>query len=241
MNITISNLGKAYRQKIVVNINELVIPSGELFGLVGNNSAGKTTLFRLVLDLIKADKGEVTSGDHIVSKSETWKDYTSSYLDEGFLLDFLTPEEFFYFIGNTYGIGKEEMNEKLFAYKSFLTDEILGQRKKYIRDFSKGNKQKIGIISALITEPKVLVLDEPFNSLDPTSQIILKRILTDHNKRTSATILISSHDLTHVTDICQRVVLLEKGMVIRDIQNDGTALAELNEYFSVEKSFHESD
>lgn len=231
--ITITNLGKAYSNKIVLNINDLVIRQGEIFGLVGNNGAGKTTLLRLILDLIKAEKGTVLSGDYVVSKSEDWKDYTSSYLDEGFLIDFLTPEEYFYFIGNEYGFTKPEIDVKLLEYKTFFNDEILGQRKKFIRDFSKGNKQKIGIVSALITNPKVLVLDEPFNSLDPTSQIVLKRMLVDYNKKTNATMLISSHDLNHITEICKRVALIEKGIIIKDLQNNDNALAELENYFSV--------
>ena len=232
--ITITNLGKAYHQKIVLNIDHLFINKGEIFGLVGNNGAGKTTLFRLILDLIKADKGEVLSGDMPVAKTENWKDYTGSYIDDGFLIDFLTPEEFFYFIGDIYGMSKAEIDAKLAMYAAFFNDEITGQKKKYIRDFSKGNKQKIGVVSALITDPQVLLLDEPFNSLDPSSQILLKRMLTEYSRRTGATILISSHDLNHVTDICQRIVLLEKGVIIRDIHNDGSALAELNAYFSVE-------
>lgn len=235
--ITISNLGKAYNQSIVLNIDKLVVNKGEIFGLVGNNGAGKTTLLRLILDLIRADKGKVASGDFQVSKSENWKDYTSSYLDEAFLLDFLTPEEYFYFIGKEYGFTKNNIDSKLFIYKGLFNNEILGQKKKYIRDFSKGNKQKIGIVSALITEPKVLIYDEPFNSLDPSSQIILKRILVDYNKQTNASIVISSHDLNHITDICSRIVLIEKGSIIRDIQNDGTTLAELENYFSVEKVY----
>lgn len=233
--IYIRDIRKTYDKRIILNINELVVSKGEIFGLVGNNGAGKTTLFRLILDLIQADNGEIRSVDTIVSKSESWKDYTSSYLDDSFLIDFLTPEEFFYFIGSTYGLTKQEVDTKLLVYTSFFNDEILNQRKKYIRDFSKGNKQKIGIVSALITDPKVLVLDEPFNSLDPSSQIILKRILIDYNKLTGATILISSHDLNHVTEICQRIILLEKGKVLRDITNDGNALSELNNYFAVEQ------
>jgi len=233
--IAINNLGKVYKQKIVLNINELQIKDGETFGLVGNNGAGKTTLFRLILDLIKADRGHVKSNDDIVSASETWKDYTASYLDEGFLLDFLTPEEYFYFIGKTYDYSKKEIDSKLEAYQSFFNGEILAQNKKYIRDFSKGNKQKIGIVGALLTAPKILILDEPFNGLDPSSQIILKRILLDYNKQTGSAVLISSHDLNHVTEICQRIVLMEKGSIIRDIQNDGNALSELENYFSIDK------
>lgn len=231
--ITITDLGKAYNQNIVLNINDLKINQGEIFGLVGNNGAGKTTLLRLLLDLIKAEKGVVLSGDYIVSKSENWKDYTASYLDEGFLIDFLTPEEYFYFVGNEYGFTKQDVDLKLSEYKSFFNDEIVGQKRKFIRDFSKGNKQKIGVVSALITNPQVLILDEPFNSLDPTSQIVLKRLLIDYNKKTNATIVVSSHDLNHITEICKRIVLIEKGLIIRDLQNNGNALAELEKYFSV--------
>jgi ABC-2 type transport system ATP-binding protein len=230
--IKITNLGKAYNQRIVLFIRELEIQQGEIFGLVGNNGAGKTTLLRLLLDLIRDDKGSVVSGDNEVAKSENWKDYTSSYLDEGFLIDFLTPEEYFHFVGDEYGFSKVEIDEKLLQYQGFFNDEILGQRKKFIREFSKGNKQKIGIVSALITNPQVIILDEPFNSLDPTSQILLKRILVDYNKKTNATMVISSHDLNHITDISHRVALIEKGSIILDLQNDGSALAELENYFS---------
>ena len=144
--IKVNNLIKAYNDRIVVNIESLEIPQGEMFGLVGNNGAGKTTFFRLLLDLIRASQGDVQSGEFVVSASENWKDYTSSYLDESFLIDFLTPYEYFHFIGETYGISKTDVEHKLQDYKSFLTEEIINERKKYIRDFSKGNKQKIGII-----------------------------------------------------------------------------------------------
>jgi len=231
--ITITNLEKAYNHKTVLNISELSINNGDLFGLVGNNGAGKTTLLRLLLDLIRADNGEVHSDDFTVSESENWKDYTSSYLDEGFLIDFLTPEEYFYFTGEGYGLSKAETEDKLSAYKDFFNGEVLGQRKKFIRDFSRGNKQKIGIISALITDPGVLILDEPFNSLDPTSQILLKHILTDYNRNTGAIVIISSHDLNHITEICSRIAIIEKGLIIRDLPNDGKALAVLEDYFSV--------
>jgi ABC-2 type transport system ATP-binding protein len=231
--IKVTNLAKVYNQKTVLNIKELTIMNGDLFGLVGNNGAGKTTLLRLMLDLIKADRGEVHSDDFTVSKSENWKDYTTSYLDEGFLIDFLTPEEYFYYTGEEYGLTKTETDSRLSVYKDLFNDEILGQRKKFIRDFSKGNKQKIGIASALMTDPGVLILDEPFNSLDPTSQILLKRILTAYNKNTGATVIISSHDLNHVTEICTRIAVIEKGLIIRDLPNDGKALAELEDYFSV--------
>jgi ABC-2 type transport system ATP-binding protein len=231
--IKVTNLAKTYNKKTVLDISDLTINGGEIFGLVGNNGAGKTTLLRLMLDLIRADKGEVRSGDHIVAKTEEWKEYTASYLDEGFLIGYLTPGEFFGFIAEEYHIGKEELNRRLAGFSDFFNGEVLGQSRKYIRDYSKGNKQKIGIASSLITEPGVLILDEPFNSLDPTSQILLKRMLSDYNRRTGATMIISSHDLNHVTEICTRIAVIEKGIIIRDLQNNGQAMAELASYFSV--------
>jgi len=230
--IKITHLKKNYKKKNVLNITDLSIIDGEIFGLVGNNGAGKTTLLRLMLDLIKADEGEVHSDGLAVSKTEAWKDYTASYLDEGFLIEYLTPEEFLGFIADEYRLTKEDMENRLALFSNFFNGEVLGQGKKYIRDFSKGNRQKIGIASALITEPRVLILDEPFNSLDPTSQILLKRILSDYNRKTGATIIISSHDLNHVTEICTRIAIIERGFIIRDLRNEGQAMAELADYFT---------
>ena len=234
--IRITDLKKNYKRKNVLNIRDLSINEGEIFGLVGNNGAGKTTLLRLMLDLIRADEGEVLSYGNNVSKTEVWKDYTASYLDEGFLIEYLTPEEFLGFIADEYRLTKEDLDSRLALLGDFFNGEVLGQSKKYIRDFSKGNRQKIGVASALITEPKVLILDEPFNSLDPTSQILLKRILSAYNRKSGATMIISSHDLNHVTEICTRIAIIEKGIIIRDIGNEGQAMAELAEYFSVRKS-----
>jgi len=234
--IKLTNLTKSYNRKTVLNIDDLTIHDGEIFGLVGNNGAGKTTLLRLMLDLISADTGTVTSDEHIVRSSEKWKDYTASYLDEGFLIEYLTPEEFFSFIAEEYSLSKEVMDTRLAEFSDLFNGEILGQKKKYIRDFSKGNRQKIGIASSMITDPRVLILDEPFNSLDPSSQIILKRMLSGYNRKSGALMVISSHDLNHVTEICTRIAIIERGIIIRDIRNEGQAMAELADYFSVRES-----
>lgn len=231
--IKVTNLVKSYKHKTVLNISELTINDGEIFGLVGNNGAGKTTLLRLMLDLISADKGSVTSDTNLVAVSEKWKDYTASYLDESFLINYLTPEEFFGFIAEEYRLSPEQTNSRLAGFSDFFNGEVLGQKKKFIRDFSRGNRQKIGIASALLTEPRVLILDEPFNGLDPSSQIVLKRILSDCNRDKGTLIVISSHDLMHITEVCTRIAIIEKGIIIRDIQNNGSAMTELDSYFSV--------
>lgn len=228
--ITLNNIKKAYQGNVVLNIPSLEIKAGESFGLVGNNGAGKTTMFSLLLDLIRVSAGEVTSKGINVATSEEWKRYTGSYLDEGFLLEFLTPQEYFEFVGRLYGKNKSDVDEFLSQYTDFFNDEILGN-KKYIRDLSKGNQKKVGAIGAMIGDPEVLILDEPFANLDPTSQIRLKTIINSLPKE--KTILISSHDLSHITEVCDRIVVVEKGEVVRDLETSEATLKELEAYFAV--------
>nr|WP_320059457.1 ABC transporter ATP-binding protein [uncultured Bacteroides sp.] len=233
--ITINHLQKSFGEKKAVDIDNYTINQGDMIGLVGNNGAGKTTLFRLILDLLKADNGTVTINNIEVSKSEEWKTFTGAFIDDGFLIDYLTPEEYFYFIGKMYGLKKEEVDELLVPFERFMNEEVIGQ-KKFIRNFSAGNKQKIGIISAMLHKPQLLILDEPFNFLDPSSQSIIKHMLKKYNEETNATILISSHNLNHTVDVCPRIALLEHGIIIRDIINqNSSAEKELEEYFNVEE------
>ena len=233
MDITINQLKKAYGSKVVLDIEQYTIHSREIIGLVGNNGAGKTTLFRLMLDLLKADEGSVRIGEIEVSSSEQWKEITGAYLDESFLIDYLTPEEYFYFVGRMCNLNRQTVDERLAAYERFMNGEVLGQ-KKLIRNLSAGNKQKVGILAALLNNPKLIILDEPFNFLDPSSQSALKQLLLTYNQSTGATILVSSHNLNHTIDISTRIALLEHGKLIRDIDNtDGSAGSELETYFAV--------
>ena len=231
--ITINKLQKNFGEKKDVDIENYIINQGEMLGLVGNNGAGKTTLFRLILDLLKTDAGNVTINDIDVSKSEEWKKFTGAFIDDGFLIDYLTPEEYFYFIGKMYGLKKEEVDERLTQFERFMNGEVVGQ-KKFIRNFSAGNKQKIGIISAMLHYPQLLILDEPFNFLDPSSQSVIKHLLKKYNEEHNATVIISSHNLNHTVDVCPRIALLEHGVIIRDIQNENnSAEKELEDYFNV--------
>lgn len=233
--ITIDNLRKRFGEKTAVEIENYTIKQGDMLGLVGNNGAGKTTLFRLMLDLLKADDGNITINDIDVSKSEEWKTFTGAFIDEGFLISYLTPEEYFYFIGKMYGLKKEEVDERLIPFERFMNGEVMGQ-KKFIRNFSAGNKQKIGIICAMLHYPQLLILDEPFNFLDPSSQSIIKHLLKKYNEEQNATVIISSHNLNHTVDICPRIALLEHGRIIRDIINENnSAEKELEDYFNVEE------
>jgi ABC-2 type transport system ATP-binding protein len=227
------NLTKSYNGVAVLNIPDLQINRGERFGLVGNNGAGKTTFFSLVLDLIRPNSGEVISGDRPVFQSEHWKSYTGSYLDESFLIEFLTPEEYFDFVvgldGREAGGGPKAVE----PYEDFFNGEVLGQ-KKLIRELSRGNQKKVGLVAALMTHPDVIVLDEPFPHLDPTSVIRLKKMLKHLATEREVTMLISSHDLNHVTEVCDRIALLEKGVILRDIQTTSDTIKELESYFAAQ-------
>lgn len=246
--IFVNNLIKKFGDKTAVSIPDFCFPSNEIIGLVGNNGAGKTTFFRLILNLIKADNGvvnfcitdEVSNHDKeniqeirtsISNLEESWKSYIAAYLDESFLIDFLTPREFFSFISKVNNISKQEMEERLNSLKNFLGNEVLG-RKVYIRELSAGNKQKVGITATLLSCPKFIILDEPFNFLDPSSQNHLKKILIEYKTQHRASILISSHNLHHTTDISDRIVLMENGEIIKNIDNvTETSIKDLENYF----------
>ena len=261
MKIQLTGLKKIFGEKTAVDIPSLEIDKGEVIGLVGNNGAGKTTLFRLLLDLQKADEGQVLLGfdeeetkqtvstepltpsqdsSNLTwispSETETWKALTGAYIDSGFLIDFLTPEEYFEFIAKVNHLPTEQLQSFLNSMTQLMDGEILGQ-KKLIRDFSAGNRRKIGIIAAMIAHPQLLILDEPFNFLDPSSQNLLKKIILDYHKQTNATILVSSHNLQHTIEISTRVILLEKGKIIKDLPNENQkAEADLEAYFNREMS-----
>lgn len=230
--IAIKNLKKTYKGIDVVDIDALEIHAGEIIGLVGNNGAGKTTFFRLLLDLIRNNGGEILSKGKQVTETEEWKSYTAAYIDEGFLIDYLTPEEYFYFVGKLNNLSKADVDDFLQHYLSFFDDAILNKGK-YIRDFSKGNQFKIGIIAALLTNPELLILDEPFANLDPTTQLRLVDMIKTMAGEKSMCIIVSSHDINHVSEVSSRILLMEKGKIIKDIAGGETAYDELVDYFKV--------
>lgn len=230
--IHIENLSKRYQQNVVLQIDELHITEGESFGLVGNNGAGKTTLFSLLLDLIEPTSGFVKSNDINVSQSEDWKSFTAAFLDESFLIGYLTPTEYFKFIADLRGVSQADLDVFLQPFSAFFNDEILNNTK-YIRDLSKGNQKKVGIAGAFIGNPKVVILDEPFANLDPTTQIRLKNLLKEFAAQKNTTMLISSHDLQHTVEVSNRIVALQKGQVVKDIQTDENTMNELQSLFAI--------
>ena len=230
--ITIDTISKKYGKAEVLNVENIKIPKGQSFGLVGNNGAGKTTLFNILLDLIRPTTGLITNNNIVVSQSEDWKNFTGSFIDESFLIGYLTAEEYFDFIGDLRGMNSADVAKFLFPFSDFFNDEIIG-KKKYLRDLSKGNQKKVGIVAALMGNPQVIILDEPFANLDPTTQIRLKQIIKNLTETKEVTVLVSSHDLTHVTEVCERIVVLDKGNVVKDIEKSEETLKELESYYAL--------
>ena len=229
--ITINNLSKVYETKKVLSIEKLDFQKGQTIGLVGNNGAGKTTLFSLILDLIEPSSGFVSIDGEKVNESENWKNKVGAFIDETFLIGYLTPEDYFYFLGELRGQSKANVDDFLKNFTDFFNGEILNA-KKYIRDLSKGNMKKVGIIGAFIGTPAIIILDEPFANLDPSTQIKLKNLIRDWSQNSDSTFLISSHDLAHTTEVCERIVVINKGELVRDIKTSPETLRDLEQYFA---------
>lgn len=230
--VIIENLTKIYGTQTVLDIPKLDITENEFIGLVGNNGAGKSTLFKLMLDLIAANSGSISIDNHKVAQSEEWKETTAAYLDNSFLLEYLTPTEYFETIAVMSNISKEDLEAEINKYRRYLGEDNLSN-KKYIRNLSAGNQQKIGIVGAMISSPKLLILDEPFNYLDPSSQESTKLLLNKYRTEKQATIIVSSHNLEHVLTISTRVLLLENGKIKKDLSDAPEVLyREIHQYFN---------
>jgi len=226
--IQVDRLTKEYNGKEVLHIDDLHIGEGEVIGLVGNNGAGKTTFFQLLLDFIPPTTGSVQLNGQTVQHAEHWKELVAAYLDESFLIEYLTAEEFFSFIANTRGVPKVDAEQFVDGFESVFHGEVLG-KKKYLRAFSKGNQKKVGLVSTLIGQPPIVYWDEPFANLDPRTQLKMKEVVRDFSA--DRTWIISSHDLGHIVDVCTRIIILNEGRIIKDVLRENTTLEELIEVF----------
>lgn len=231
--IEIKDIIKSYNGIRVLNIPSLHIGKGESVGVVGNNGAGKTTMFSLILDLIQPDSGEILLNGISVHGQDGWKKFTTAFIDDSFLIGYLTPEEYFYFLGELRGMNKSDVDALLAEHAEFFNGEVL-DRKVYVRDLSKGNQKKVGIVGALIGNPDLIILDEPFANLDPTTQFRLKKLIAKIRENKDVTLLISSHDLSHTVETADRIIALNMGLVVKDGIKTEETLAELNSFFAVE-------
>ncbi len=235
--LKVENLVVKYGRLTALQIGELELIRGESFGLVGNNGAGKTTFFRALLDLIKPQSGQIIIGGKYRSSDDGWKKITGAYLDEGFVIPYLSPEEYFAFVAKIRKISPAEMEAQLGRFERFFSRKILGKGK-YIREHSRGNQKKVGIAAAFLGNPDLVILDEPFSHLDPSSQFELRNILKSMDRETDVTLLVSSHDLTHISAFCKRIAILDNGKIVSDFYKNEQTLEDLQSYFSKGEGFN---
>jgi ABC-2 type transport system ATP-binding protein len=230
VSLSAANLVKRYDSETALDVPALEVAPGERIALVGNNGAGKTTLLRLALDLIRPTAGTVAIDGAVVGSSEAWKPRVGAFLDAGFLIDYLRPREYFRLVGGAYGLSADETDRRVARHAAFLGPTVTGGDP-LLRDLSLGNAGKVGVVGALLPEPGLVVLDEPFANLDPGARIQLEALLRRERER-GATILVSSHDLDHVVDVCARVLVLAGGRVVRDMPSTPDTLGELQAFFA---------
>ncbi|MEQ9285515.1 MAG: ABC transporter ATP-binding protein [Cyclobacteriaceae bacterium] len=210
--IEIRALVKNIDTDCILQIPDLFFDSGLIHGIVGRNGSGKSTLLRIILDLDNATAGEVLIDGHNNKSEKNLKKKVGAYLDDDFLIDFLTPEEYFELIFRL-KLGSLKSYADFISFMApFFADEILGQDKQII-NFSKGNRQKIGIAGALIGDPKILILDEPMAHLDPNARKELKDLLKKLCQEKGLTIVITSHDSLQELSFFDKTIALDRGTI----------------------------
>lgn len=229
--VHLEEVSKTYPSGFTLKIDRLKIDPTHRVGLVGNNGAGKTTLLLLTLGLLQKDRGRIRmSGANICETSE-WRRRTASFLGDSSLIPFLTPQEYWSFVASAYGLRGGELANRLKEFDDFVDAPASG-KKKLIRDFSTGNRKKIGLTAAMMVQPDLLVLDEPFAGLDPRSQVRLRELLAGLSERKGTALLVSSHDLIHVVEFCRRIVVLDRGRIMQDAPVCAGSLREITSYLT---------
>lgn len=207
--LKVKDVVKKYGDLVAVNHLSFEVLDGEIFGLLGLNGAGKTTTFRMVLGLIDDYSGEITLDGKKIDYSIS--DKIGFLTEERSLLLKLTVLEQITYYGVLKGIEEDKIQEKLDYWLDKF--DIKEYKNKKIKELSKGNQQKVQFISAIINEPKLLILDEPFSGLDPINVELFKKIILELKEK-GTSIIFSSHRMEHVELFCDRLVVLVKGKCV---------------------------
>ena len=207
--LEVKNIVKKYGTNTAVNNLSFTVDDGEIFGLLGENGAGKTTTFRIIMGLLEPNSGNVLLNHEKIDYSKT--DKIGFVTEERSLLTKLSVQEQIEFYATLKGMEKQEIDKKLDEWLEKF--EITGYKNRKIKELSKGNQQKIQFISAVIHEPKLLILDEPFTGLDPINVKLMKEAIIDL-KNKGCSIIFSSHQMEYIEDFCEKLVILVKGKPI---------------------------
>jgi len=234
--IEIINFMKQYRNgKIAVEDLNLSIPTGSFFGFLGPNGAGKTTTVNYIAGLIRKSRGMLKLfGEAITEDEYEYKRRIGVVLEKPLYLDRLTGEEYIHFVGRMYGLNNKVLKKR--ANELFDMFELEDSKSRQIKSYSAGMKKKISLSAALIHDPDLLILDEPFEGIDVITSKIIKEILNRIIEK-GCTILLTSHMLEVVEKLCDRVAIINKGKIvfvsesnkIRDLfENDEMAERDVN-------------
>ena len=224
------NLVKTFGTYTAVDGLSFTIKDGEIMGLIGQNGAGKTTTFRLILDFLRADRGEVLWNGQLLDT----KDYnTIGYLPEerGLYPKVSIQDQLIYF-ARLRGKKKKEIVPKIDEWMEKF--QVKGKKTDKIKSLSKGNQQKVQLIATLIHEPKLVILDEPFSGLDPVNAELLKNGIIELKKKGSC-VIFSSHNMDNVAKICDHLIMLKDGKTVLNGK-----VHEIRESFGRTKVFLES-
>ena len=211
--LKIENLTKIYGDKKAVDDLSIHIRPGEIYGFIGHNGAGKTTTLKACCGILQYDSGEITVDGVSVKQDPIKCKSKIAYIpDTPDLYEFMTGIQFLNFVADVFGVGAAERKERIEKYASAF--EITGDLGTPISSYSHGMKQKLAIISALIHEPKLIIMDEPFVGLDPKASHLLKEIMRDMCAKGSA-IFFSTHVLDVAEKLCDKVAIIKGGRLIR--------------------------
>ncbi len=203
---------KYFDKKLVLDNVTFSVKGGEVCGYIGPNGAGKTTTIKILTGIIKPTSGfAYIDGINVVEKSDVVKKIIGYVPESGGVFETLTPVEFLTFVGRVYQMDEEKVNKKMFELMEIF--EIYENRNEPMSSFSKGMKQKVLLISALMHEPKVLFLDEPLNGLDAKAIQIFKDIVKNFASE-GRTIFYSSHLLDIIEKICDKLIIINRGKII---------------------------
>lgn len=207
--LSVKNITKKYDKLVAVDNLSFLVEDGEIFGLLGENGAGKTTTFRVIMGLLEPNNGEVLLNGKKINYDIT--DEIGFVTEERSLLTKLTVKEQIEFYGTLKGLNKQEIEKRLDKWLEKF--EITSYKDRKIKELSKGNQQKIQFISAVIHEPKLLILDEPFTGLDPINVKLLKDAIKELKDK-GCSIIFSSHQMEYIEDFCEKLIILVKGKAI---------------------------
>lgn len=207
--LKLENVRKTYGSLVAVDNLSFSVKNGEIFGLLGENGAGKTTTFRMIMGLLEPDKGKITLDGKKIDYKVT--DKIGFVTEERSLLTKLTVKEMIEYYGILKGMDESNIDKKLDYWLEKF--EITEYKNKKIKELSKGNQQKIQFISAVINDPKLLILDEPFTGLDPINVGLLKDAVKELQKK-GCSIIFSSHQMEYIEDFCEQLIILVHGRAI---------------------------